>query len=172
MTSKARSGQPSELNSTSARLRKTCDACQTIKTRCSRDKPTCVRCQSQNISCHYSVSRRIGRPRRLVPPPSPVSCSHARRLDEQIQASQFYSVDWSGVDAEFGNDRIITGVCTCTLAIMAGFVGGWRPFALGPWLAATVKTRYKNTLDKNNPPIRIRRLVPLIFCAKIRIYPL
>lgn len=112
MSSKARSGHAIELNSTSnsAKLRKTCDACQAIKTRCSRDRPSCVRCQSQNIPCHYSVSRRIGRPRRLIPPPSPILRSNGRQLEEPIQATQLYSVNWSGVDAEVESPRIMVGV--------------------------------------------------------------
>nr|QTE76008.1 ScyR8 [Scytalidium album] len=47
------------------KLRSTCDACQDAKTRCSHDNPRCRRCETRNIKCVYSISRRMGRPRRL-----------------------------------------------------------------------------------------------------------
>ena len=123
MTSKA----PTERNLNEVKRRQTCDACQAVKTRCSRSRPTCARCVAQNIPCHYSVSRRIGRPRRLAPPPSPVSLLHVRRAEEQTPvASQpnsefpcvnqptgrFYAADWSGgVDVDLDGERMIIDVC-------------------------------------------------------------
>lgn len=47
------------------KLRSTCDACQQAKVRCSHDTPRCRRCQTHKIECVYSVSRRMGRPRRI-----------------------------------------------------------------------------------------------------------
>ena len=113
-------------SATQVKLRQTCDACQAIKTRCSRDRP-CQRCQTQKIECHYSVSRRIGRPRRQAPPPSPASPSHIRRQDEKIpvtsepsnetasiaQSSGAYTVDWSvvDIDVDSDSDRMMIDVC-------------------------------------------------------------
>nr|ULT85510.1 transcription factor [Wicklowia aquatica] len=49
------------------KLRSTCDACIAAKIRCSRDMPQCFRCQIYKINCVYSVSRRMGRPRKPRP---------------------------------------------------------------------------------------------------------
>ncbi|KAF9893655.1 hypothetical protein FE257_010967 [Aspergillus nanangensis] len=46
----------------SVKVRSTCNACQQAKIRCSHEKPSCRRCQKQNIPCIYSMSRRLGRP--------------------------------------------------------------------------------------------------------------
>nr|ANF07281.1 C6 transcription factor [Paecilomyces fulvus] len=51
----------------SLKVRSTCNACQQAKIRCSHDKPSCRRCLKQNITCVYSISRRLGRPSRKVP---------------------------------------------------------------------------------------------------------
>ncbi|KAH8799354.1 hypothetical protein F5884DRAFT_686688 [Xylogone sp. PMI_703] len=120
MTPKALRANTNERTSTEAKLRQTCDACQAVKTRCSRGKPSCARCLAQNIPCHYSLSRRMGRPRRLAPQLTPDSPLHARRTDEPIPMapqptastcvnqpeSSSGTVDWSGV--ELDDDRVIT----------------------------------------------------------------
>lgn len=46
----------------SVKVRSTCNACQQAKIRCSHEKPSCRRCQKQNMECIYSMSRRLGRP--------------------------------------------------------------------------------------------------------------
>ncbi|KAL4806305.1 hypothetical protein BDV18DRAFT_160373 [Aspergillus unguis] len=46
----------------SVKVRSTCNACQQAKIRCSHERPSCKRCQKHNISCVYSISRRLGRP--------------------------------------------------------------------------------------------------------------
>ncbi|TQB71718.1 hypothetical protein MPDQ_007299 [Monascus purpureus] len=46
----------------SVKVRSTCNACQQAKIRCGHEKPSCRRCQKQNIECIYSMSRRLGRP--------------------------------------------------------------------------------------------------------------
>ncbi|PWY72140.1 hypothetical protein BO94DRAFT_476006, partial [Aspergillus sclerotioniger CBS 115572] len=46
----------------SVKVRSTCNACQQAKIRCSHEKPSCRRCQKHNLSCVYSMSRRLGRP--------------------------------------------------------------------------------------------------------------
>ncbi|GAW15686.1 hypothetical protein ANO14919_051050 [Xylariales sp. No.14919] len=47
------------------KLRQSCDQCQNIKVRCSRDKP-CKRCTRRRLECVYSPVRRIGRPRKQL----------------------------------------------------------------------------------------------------------
>ncbi|KAE8137814.1 hypothetical protein BDV38DRAFT_282744 [Aspergillus pseudotamarii] len=39
-------------------LRNACDSCNAAKVKCSRDRPSCRRCHSRNISCVYGVSLR------------------------------------------------------------------------------------------------------------------
>ncbi|KAH7042819.1 hypothetical protein B0J12DRAFT_202245 [Macrophomina phaseolina] len=53
------------------RMRKSCDACQDAKVKCSQQKPFCRRCERHCIPCVYSPQRRIGRPRKRPGPPSP-----------------------------------------------------------------------------------------------------
>lgn len=48
------------------RLRKSCDACQEAKVKCSQQKPSCRRCSRHRQPCVYSPQRRIGRPRKRV----------------------------------------------------------------------------------------------------------
>lgn len=108
------------------KYRQTCDACQAIKTRCSRDQPACQRCQTQRIQCHYGVSRRIGRPRRLAQTSSP--SPPAPRQEEDIavpsratedssnpglsasSVSRAYTVDWDVVDMDVDSDGMVVDV--------------------------------------------------------------
>lgn len=53
---------PPEKLPKSVKVRSTCNACQQAKIRCSHERPSCKRCQKHNISCVYSISRRLGRP--------------------------------------------------------------------------------------------------------------
>lgn len=53
---------PSQRQQTSA-----CDQCHRRKLRCSRQKPACERCHFSNLQCTYSLSRPVGRPKRLAP---------------------------------------------------------------------------------------------------------
>ncbi|EED18851.1 conserved hypothetical protein [Talaromyces stipitatus ATCC 10500] len=131
MASKDAGNRPPEqrnTNSNEVKLRQTCDACQAIKTKCSRGKPSCQRCLTQSIPCHYSVTRRIGRPRRLAPTTSPQSqpqpLSQARQSKDQgpilpqepsnntttyvrQMSSHFYGSDWGGFDVDADNDQMI-----------------------------------------------------------------
>ena len=43
------------------RMRDSCEACAKSKLKCSRDKPTCKRCQNRGLDCHYCPSQRAGR---------------------------------------------------------------------------------------------------------------
>ncbi|KAJ5972577.1 uncharacterized protein N7479_002495 [Penicillium vulpinum] len=50
--------------SSQARLRTSCDACQSLKIKCSQNKPECERCVKHGLHCVYSPLRRMGRPRK------------------------------------------------------------------------------------------------------------
>jgi hypothetical protein len=50
--------------SSQARLRTSCDACQSLKIKCSQSKPKCDRCGKHGLCCVYSPLRRMGRPRK------------------------------------------------------------------------------------------------------------
>lgn len=56
------SNQPA---SAQCNLRSSCDLCYSSKLRCTREKPTCTRCQKFGITCVYSPTKRPGRPRRV-----------------------------------------------------------------------------------------------------------
>ena len=49
------------------KLRASCDGCYLSKVKCSKGTPECSRCASHGISCRYSPSQRVGKPRRLQP---------------------------------------------------------------------------------------------------------
>ncbi|PGH02022.1 hypothetical protein AJ80_08916 [Polytolypa hystricis UAMH7299] len=45
------------------KLRLSCDNCFAAKVKCSKNRPTCDRCSNTGVVCHYSVSRRAGKPK-------------------------------------------------------------------------------------------------------------
>lgn len=46
---------------TSKKLKGSCDACAKAKVRCGKEQPTCQRCSNQEVTCHYSPARRMGK---------------------------------------------------------------------------------------------------------------
>ena len=42
------------------KLRASCDGCYTAKIKCTKERPTCPRCKSLGLVCHYSPSQRAG----------------------------------------------------------------------------------------------------------------
>ena len=50
-----------------ARLRNSCDACNTAKVKCSKERPTCRRCERRDVNCVYSVSLRPSKRPQLDP---------------------------------------------------------------------------------------------------------
>ncbi|MCJ1453998.1 hypothetical protein MMC28_004348 [Mycoblastus sanguinarius] len=59
------SGTPISSKSDARKLRASCDGCYLAKVKCTKEPPTCGRCSSHGISCQYSPSQRVGKPRRL-----------------------------------------------------------------------------------------------------------
>lgn len=52
------------------RTAQACDKCRERKTKCSGERPTCVRCQGRGLLCHYSARvNRNTRTRTVSPPP-------------------------------------------------------------------------------------------------------
>ncbi|KAM5343384.1 hypothetical protein ACJ41O_011921 [Fusarium nematophilum] len=47
------------------KLKASCDFCAMSKVKCDRGQPQCLRCIRNEVECHYSESRRIGKARRL-----------------------------------------------------------------------------------------------------------
>ena len=45
------------------KLRASCDGCFSAKLKCTKERPTCVRCHDLGLVCHYSPSQRTGKPR-------------------------------------------------------------------------------------------------------------
>ena len=48
---------------TSKKLKGSCDACAKAKVKCGKEQPTCQRCTNQEVTCHYSLARRMGKRR-------------------------------------------------------------------------------------------------------------
>lgn len=61
------SGISSSQRAEPPKLRASCDGCYLSKVKCSKGTPECSRCASHGISCRYSPSQRVGKPRRLQP---------------------------------------------------------------------------------------------------------
>ncbi|RGP80703.1 transcription factor aflr [Fusarium longipes] len=47
------------------KLKASCDFCAMSKVKCDRGQPQCLRCIRNEVVCHYSESRRIGKARRI-----------------------------------------------------------------------------------------------------------
>lgn len=47
------------------KLKASCDFCAMSKVKCDRGQPQCLRCIRNEVTCHYSESRRIGRAHRM-----------------------------------------------------------------------------------------------------------
>lgn len=62
---------PAMLDENKVRLRASCNACNESKVRCSQRKPTCSRCERNEIDCIYGLSRRTHKdaPPIMIPPP-------------------------------------------------------------------------------------------------------
>ena len=56
----------SPLKPETRKLRASCDHCYLAKIRCSKELPTCGRCQRHGYSCRYSPSQRMGKPRKFI----------------------------------------------------------------------------------------------------------
>jgi hypothetical protein len=61
---------PAMIDENRVRLRASCNACNESKVRCSQRKPTCTRCERNEIECIYGLSRRTHKdaPPILIPP--------------------------------------------------------------------------------------------------------
>jgi hypothetical protein len=46
------------------KIRSSCDGCGAVKGKCNRQHPECGRCMAHSITCTYSISRKIGKPRK------------------------------------------------------------------------------------------------------------
>lgn len=58
------SGVPAPRMPRQPKLRSSCDACGAAKLKCDRGQPECGRCISYGLTCHYGVSRKMGKPPR------------------------------------------------------------------------------------------------------------
>lgn len=55
---------PPPASSQSQKLKDSCDNCSSSKVRCTKEKPSCARCEKSGYTCFYSPARRVGRPYR------------------------------------------------------------------------------------------------------------
>jgi hypothetical protein len=59
---------PRLIPSQSQKLKDSCDKCSSSKVRCTKEKPSCARCDKLGCACFYSPARRVGRPHRSKEP--------------------------------------------------------------------------------------------------------
>ncbi len=57
----AATSAPSARPAHRSKLRDSCQSCAKSKVRCTKEKPTCVRCDTRGIQCQYLQSKRPGR---------------------------------------------------------------------------------------------------------------
>ena len=55
---------PPLTSSQTQKLKDSCDKCSSSKVRCTKEKPSCARCDKLGYTCFYSPARRVGRPYR------------------------------------------------------------------------------------------------------------
>lgn len=81
------------------KIRMSCDACSSSKTKCDQTRPVCNRCQKYLLKCNYSVSQRRGKPPASSRDPSgPVPARRlAKPAEETVNSSRLDS-DHAGVE--------------------------------------------------------------------------
>lgn len=82
---------------TSKKLKGSCDACAKAKVRCGKEQPTCQRCTNQEVACHYSPARRMGkRPASSITAATAAAAAHATaRTQAEDQPSRHPLSDFS-----------------------------------------------------------------------------
>ncbi|KAK3316533.1 hypothetical protein B0H66DRAFT_561522 [Apodospora peruviana] len=114
--------------SRNSKLRASCDRCQDQKVKCSRDKPTCLRCIKKGSACIYSPLRPMGRPRKSQQTAdeakaSPHGLRHERQRmidDVQHQPSLAKSLPNNGtVNNDTGGGGIAGPELDCCTVILA-----------------------------------------------------
>lgn len=70
------------------KLRSSCDFCALSKVKCDRGQPQCLRCIRNEVTCHYSQTRRSGKARRIYSTSGPSSTARtcAGSQEEQQQS--------------------------------------------------------------------------------------
>lgn len=82
---------PRLIPSQSQKLKDSCDKCSSSKVRCTKEKPSCARCDKLGYTCFYSPARRVGRPYRSKEPSSgeKISEESDRPPTKQAQTTRF-----------------------------------------------------------------------------------
>ncbi|KAM0545990.1 hypothetical protein ACHAPJ_011102 [Fusarium lateritium] len=102
------------------KLKASCDFCAMSKVKCDRGQPQCLRCIRNDVVCHYSESRRIGKARRIYGATGPgskqVSAStqetwNHQSVDERPSATHdsSESPEYSMSVDEFDEDAMMFG---------------------------------------------------------------
>lgn len=82
---------------TSKKLKGSCDACAKAKVRCGKEQPICQRCTNQEVTCHYSPARRMGkRPASSITAATAAAAAQATaRIQADDQPSRHHLSDFS-----------------------------------------------------------------------------
>lgn len=67
----------------SRKLRMSCDACSSSKTKCDQSRPICIRCKKAGQTCNYSISQRKGKPPASSRDPSDIVNGRKSASDKQ-----------------------------------------------------------------------------------------
>ncbi|KAI2686208.1 transcriptional regulator family: Fungal Specific TF [Penicillium roqueforti] len=113
-----------------ARLRASCDACNESKVRCSQAKPTCARCEKQNITCAYGLSRRSHKDApRIGTQPTTVPESSESTGDASSQSAVCPPSPCRAIDnATQSTSETSDGICNKdTFDMMADSLSSFRP---------------------------------------------
>ncbi|MCJ1470523.1 hypothetical protein MMC07_009169 [Pseudocyphellaria aurata] len=98
------------------RLKDSCNSCAASKVKCSKNKPTCTRCEDRGISCQYVASQRSGRRSTLssvgapsvstaiTPPPEPSQFNPHKACSSTVTPSSLAFEANSGVHEPDLND--------------------------------------------------------------------
>lgn len=140
------------------KLRDSCRACAASKVRCSKDKPTCVRCADRGTHCQYLVTQRTGRKARsrsnetsshttastLPTSPSPTfETIMGRSVIDSPHMTLDSSVDDFIASLSMSPSFGIPGICT------SGVVG--PPFTTPEY---TYDSQAGSTLSQNDVPLQ------------------
>ena len=81
------------------KLRMSCDACSSSKTKCDQSRPVCLRCQKTGLKCNYSVSQRKGKPPAASRDPSDFANGRKAVQGKQPSKPANEKINYSGLDS-------------------------------------------------------------------------
>ncbi|PSN72926.1 hypothetical protein BS50DRAFT_173513 [Corynespora cassiicola Philippines] len=91
------------------KLRSSCDICANAKVKCDRERPVCQRCINSGMRCHYSVSRRMGKPPRKDANGNPMPKKSDLKAAER-RSSSLSTPERDSISAKLADDQLGAGI--------------------------------------------------------------